>query len=72
MLYIGEIYTRSDNNSKYNLEAYQVFNLGTDYTFKQCYTLGIKAQNILNTYYESVERRPMPGRNFMMYLNLKF
>lgn len=72
MLYIGEIYTRSDNNSKYNLEAYQVFNLGTDYTFKQCHTLGIKAQNILNTYYESVERRPMPGRNFMMYLNLKF
>src|SRR5690606_41779944 len=41
-LYVGEIYTRSDNNSRYNLDAYEVFNLGTDYTFKKDYTLGIK------------------------------
>ncbi len=68
-LYVGEVYTRSDNNSKYNIDAYQVFNLGTDCTFKRNYTLGIKVQNLLNTYYESVENRALPGRNFMMYLN---
>lgn len=70
-LYVGEVYTRSDNNSRYNLDAYQVYNLGGDFTFKKNYTLGIKAQNILNTYYESVANRPLPGRNFMVYLNIK-
>ena len=69
-LYVGEVYTRSDNNSRYNIDAYQVFNLGADYTFKRKYTFGIKVQNLLNTYYESVENRVLPGRNFMMYLNI--
>lgn len=70
-LYVGEVYTRSDNNSRYNIDAYQIINLGTDYTFKRKYTLGIKAQNIYNTFYESVEDRPLPGRNFMIYLNFR-
>lgn len=70
-LYVGEVYTRSDNNSRYNIDAYQVYNLGADYTFKQHYTLGIKIQNLLDIYYESVENRALPGRNFMMYLNIK-
>src|SRR5690606_34925316 len=69
MLYVGEVYTRSDNNSRYNLEAYQVFNLGSDFTYKKNYTLGIKVQNLMNVYYENVENRPLPGRNFMLYLN---
>lgn len=70
-LHIGEIYTRSDNNSRYNIDAYQLYNLGADYTFKHNYTLGIKVQNLLDIYYESVENRALPGRNFMMYLNIK-
>ena len=70
-LYVGEVYTRSDNNSRYNIDAYQIINLGTDYTFKKNYTLGIKVQNIFNTFYESAEDRPLPGRNFMMYLNFR-
>src|SRR5690554_592808 len=70
-LYVGEIFTRSNNNSKYNIDAYQVYNLGADYTFKKHYTIGVKVQNMLNTYYESVESRPLPGRNFMMYLNFR-
>lgn len=69
MVYVGEVYTRSDNNSRYNLEAYQVFNLGSDFTYKKNYTLGIKVQNLMNVYYENVENRPLPGRNFMLYLN---
>lgn len=70
-LYVGEVFTRSDNNSRYNIDAYKVFNLGADYTFKKKYTLGIKVQNIFNTFYESVENRPLAGRNFMGYLNFR-
>jgi len=70
-LYVGEVYTRSDNKSKYNLEGYQVLNLGIDYTFKESYTFGVKIQNVFNTFYQSVESRPLPGRNFMTYLNIK-
>lgn len=71
MLYVGEVYTRSDNNPRYNLDAYKVYNLGSDFTFKKHYTLGAKVQNLLNVYYESVENRPLPGRNFMVYLNIR-
>lgn len=69
-LYVGEVFTKSDNNSRYNIDAYQVVNLGTDYTFKKNYTIGIKVQNIFNTFYESVENRPLAGRNVMGYLIL--
>lgn len=68
-LYVGEVFTRSDNNSKYNIDAYQIINSGADYTLKTNYTFGIKVQNIFNTFYQSVESRPLPGRNFMVYLN---
>lgn len=71
MLYVGEVYTRSDNNARYNLDAYQVFNLGGDYTFYKNYTVGVKVQNLMNVYYENVENRPLPGRNFMVYLNCR-
>jgi outer membrane cobalamin receptor len=71
-LYVGEVYTRSDNNPKYNMDAYQLVNLGGDYTFYKKYTLGLKVQNLLNTYYENVENRALPGRSYMMYLNMKF
>lgn len=70
-LYVGEVFTKSDNNSRYNIDAYQVMNLGTDYTFKKNYTIGIKVQNIFNTFYESVENRPLAGRNVMMYLDFR-
>ncbi len=70
-LYVGEVFTKSDNNSRYNIDAYQVVNLGTDYTFKKNYTIGIKVQNIFNIFYESVENRPLAGRNVMGYLNFK-
>lgn len=69
-LYVGEVFTKSDNNSRYNIDAYQVMNFGTDYTFKKNYTIGIKVQNIFNTFYESVENRPLAGRNVMGYLIL--
>jgi len=70
-LYVGQVYTASDNNPKYNLEGYQVFNIGSEYIWKNNYTFGVKIQNILDTFYQSVPSRPLPGRNFMTYLNIK-
>jgi len=70
-LYVGQVYTASDNNPKYNLYDYQVFNIGSDYIWKNNYTFGVKIQNVFDTFYQSVSNRPLPGRNFMAYFNVK-
>ncbi|MGX7666821.1 TonB-dependent receptor plug domain-containing protein [Flavobacterium pedocola] len=73
-MFVDEVFTRSDNNPRYNLEAYWVSNFGLDYDFgkKNSYKIGLKMQNVQNVKYESVEGRFMPGRNFTVYaiLNL--
>jgi len=70
-LYVGQVYTTSDNNPKYELEDYQVFNIGTDYIWKNKYTFGVKIQNVFDTFYQGIASRPLPGRNFMTYINIK-
>jgi iron complex outermembrane receptor protein len=74
LLYNGEVFTRSDNNSQYNMAAYMVSNLGFSYDFgrKNSYKIGTRVLNIFNEEYQSVENRWMPGRNFNIYLNLYF
>lgn len=73
-LYNGEVFTRSDNNSRYNLDAYFVSNVSVGYDFgqKNTYQLGFQVLNLFNEKYASVESRFLPGRNFNMYLTLKF
>jgi len=73
-LYNGEVFTRSDNNSKYNLDAYFVSNASIAYDFGKTnsYQLGFQVLNLFNENYASVESRFLPGRNFNMYLTLKF
>lgn len=73
-LYNGFVYTRADNNPDEIIEAYTVSNVGIDYDFKflDSFKLGFQVLNIFNKDYESYEDRPMPGRNFNMYLTLKF
>lgn len=73
-LYNGEVFTRSDNNSRYNLDAYFVSNASVGYDFGQKNTcqLGLQVLNLFNEKYASVESRFLPGRNFNMYLTLKF
>lgn len=73
-LYNGEVFTRSDNNSRYNLDAYFVSNASVGYDFgqKNTYQLGFQVLNLFNEKYASVESRFLPGRNFNMYLTLKF
>ncbi len=73
-LFNGEVYTRSDNDSRYNLDSYMVSNLGASYGFgkNENYRLGARILNLFNEAYESIENRFMPGINFNIYLNLDF
>lgn len=73
-LYNGFVYTRADNNPDEIIKDYTLSNIGIDYDFKflDSFKLGVQVLNIFNENYESLEDRPMPGRNFNMYLTLKF
>jgi iron complex outermembrane receptor protein len=73
-LYNGFVYTRADNNPMETIKSYQVSNLGISYDFKflDSTKLGFQVLNIMNLAYQSLEQRPLPGRNFNMYINLKF
>jgi len=73
LLYNGEVFTTTDNIG--TVEAYSVSNIGLEYSFLDQEIpigTGIKFNNIFDTYYESVAFRPMPNRNFQLFLNIKF
>ncbi|MEO8239289.1 MAG: TonB-dependent receptor [Flavobacterium sp.] len=74
IMYTGEIFTTSDNNPKYILDAYNVSNIGMDYNFskKNICKIGFKAANLWNEKYEALPSRFMPGRNLSIYLNLNY
>ena len=73
-LYNGEVFTQSDNNPRYTINAYFVNNASLYYDFgkKNSYTIGFQVLNLLDEKYASVESRFLPGRNYNLYLNLKF
>lgn len=74
LLFNGEVFTRTDNNAKYNLDSYTVSNVMAGYNFgtKSTYKIGFQVRNLWNEKYESVASRYFPERNFNIYLNLKF
>jgi outer membrane cobalamin receptor len=74
ILYNGFVYTRADNDPNEIIKDYLISNMGIDYDFKflESFKLGFQVLNLYNEEYESLENRPMPGRNFNMYLTLKF
>jgi vitamin B12 transporter len=69
-MYTGEVFTSSDNF--YKLDDYTLLNIGIDYNFgkKKTYLLGFQVLNLTNQNYQNVLSRPMPGRNFKLYLTL--
>lgn len=73
-LYNGFVFTRSDNDPKEIIKSYSVSNFGIDYDFAflSSFKLGFQMLNVFNENYQSLENRLMPGRNFNMYLTLKF
>lgn len=66
----GEVFHTTDNSKYYTIGSYMVGNLGLEYKLKQQLTIGVQALNVWNEKYESVLNRPMPGRNYTIYLNL--
>ncbi|NJW52759.1 TonB-dependent receptor plug domain-containing protein [Salinimicrobium oceani] len=71
ILYNGQVYTSSDN--KYILPDHTVSNAGLNYSFLQKRLhLGVKAQNIFNSEYQSMPSRPMPGRSFQCSLTFNY
>jgi len=73
-LYVGEVFTLSDNNPKYILDAYLVSNIGLSYALgkEKQFTLGAQIKNMYNENYQSVANRFMPGINYNFYLNFNF
>jgi outer membrane cobalamin receptor len=73
-LYNGFVYTRSDNDPKQIIKPYKISNVGIDYDFRflDSSKLGFQVLNLLNEKYQSAEDRPLPGRNFNIYITLKF
>ena len=73
-LFNGEVFTQTDNNPKKIIENYTVSNLGfsADLNKKNNYSIGFKILNLWNENYESVENRPLPGRNYTINLTLNF
>lgn len=73
-LYNGFVYTQTDNDPDKIVKDYSVSNIGVDYDFNflNSFKLGFQLMNLFNKNYESLESRPMPGRNFNIYLNFKF
>jgi iron complex outermembrane receptor protein len=73
LLFNGEVFTTTDNYGI--LDRYSVSNLGFEYLIQEKLfpiKIGIKFNNIFNTYYENVAYRPMPNRNIQTFINLKF
>ena len=70
-LFNGSVFTSQDN-SLY-LKEFRLTNCMADYSFgnKKTINLGFQILNIFNLYYQNVQGRPMPGRNFNININFK-
>ena len=73
-LFNGEVFTQTDNNPKKIIENYMVSNVGcsADLDKNKNYSIGFKVLNVWNKNYESVENRPLPGRNYTINLTFNF
>ncbi|UJH91968.1 TonB-dependent receptor [Antarcticibacterium sp. 1MA-6-2] len=74
LMFNGEVFTRSNNDTRYNLSSYSVSNIASSYGFGNManYRLGARVNNLFDEAYQSMENRWMPGINFNIYLNLNF
>ena len=73
--YTGLRYTTLDNEDYQALKAYALLgaSAGKRYVFSHSeMSLRLTVNNLLNTYYENIENRAMPGRNFATTLTIKF
>jgi len=70
--YTGAVYTQTDNNKKTALDPYLLTNLkfGVALDTKEIVNIGFKIKNAWNTSYQSVAYKPMPLRNYQLYITL--
>lgn len=75
-LFNDKVYTTESNSSDYVVNRYFVSNIGANYKLLNIksnhITMGVKVNNVFNTYYVVQPRRPMPNRNFNLNINYKF
>ena len=69
-IYTGMAYTTTDNSD--SVEASTIFDFGIQYRIsaRSDIAIGGSIRNIFNSYYENVAYRPMPSRNFQVFLNI--
>ncbi len=73
-MFTGMVFTTSDENPQNVIADYNLSNIGIDYNFSQnnTFKIGLKLNNAWNEKYNSLDQRPMPGRNLTFYLNLNY
>lgn len=73
-LYTGKVYTTIENVESNRQDEYFVNNLGLEYSLgkKQNFSVGLEVLNLMDYEYEVVENRPMSGRSFHVFFNIKF
>jgi iron complex outermembrane receptor protein len=69
--YSGNVFT-TVSNSQF-VPAYTVLNFRLNRSLKKWHSaIGIKINNLLNSYYEVIAYRPMPNRNYQLFFTIKF
>ncbi len=73
-MYNGKVFVFSDNNPHEIVDWYAVSNIDLSYCFHRSSNsnIGCRILNVWNEKYQSIDNRPMPGRNFNLYLTFKF
>lgn len=72
-MYNGEVFTRGDNNRRYNLDGYMVVNGGIGFYADRKKSVAIRARvnNVFDQEYFTMVDRPYPGRYYQASLTLK-
>jgi len=70
-LFNGQVYTRTDNDSDYNLKSYALLNATFAYHFTSKYRLAFQVNNLTNQAYQTTESRWLPGINYNVQLTIK-
>lgn len=68
----GVTYITGDEDRKVAIDPYVVLNTGVSATISKRYTLGVKVNNVTNTYYKTVSFYPLPKRNYSIYAAINF
>lgn len=72
VLFTGEVFTTTDEDKRYALPYYTIFNTGINFNINQHIKLGGKINNVFNEVYKTSDYYPLPLRNYNINLNINF